>query len=168
MPEERIIVRFPALASAFGYAWSRLPPRSRLRRAVISRIVRLGYEAANRRDFDVVLAFFDRDFELHFDESPIGGFVPPDLMGVHRGHEAFLRVWDEAVASIDLKIEHHEVIDFGDRLLACGRQRGRGAASGIPVDEPVYQLFTLRRGMVIREEDFVDRDKALRAAGRPV
>jgi ketosteroid isomerase-like protein len=166
--DERLLIRSPALTRAFGYAWSRLPPKSRLRRAVVARITRLGYEAANRRDFDVVLAFFHPDYELHFDESPIGGFVPPDLVGAHRGHEAFLRVWKEAVQAFELRIEHDEVIDFGDRLLACGRQMGQGAASGIEVDQPVFQLFTLRRGLVIREEDFADRDKALAAASRRV
>jgi hypothetical protein len=28
----------------------------------------------------------------------------------------------------------------------------------------VYQLFTLRNGMVIRQQDFLDLDEALRAA----
>ena len=163
--DERIFIRFPAVARVFASAWTRLPPRSRLRRAIISRLSRLGCEAVNRRDFDVVLLFLDPEFEMRFDESPVGGFVPPDLVGVHRGHEAFLRIWQTAIQAINLRIEHEEVIDFGDRFLATGRQKGHGTGSGIPVDEPLFQLFTLRRGLVIREEDFVDRHKALEAAG---
>jgi ketosteroid isomerase-like protein len=163
--DERIFIRFPALVRVFGFAWTRLPPRSRLRRAIISRLSRLGCEAVNRRDFDLLLLFLDPEFEMRFDESPIGGFVPPDLVGVHRGHEAFLRIWETAIEAINLRIEHEEVIDFGEQFLAIGRQTGHGRASGIQVDEPLFQLFTLRHGLVIREEDFVDREKALEAAG---
>jgi hypothetical protein len=32
------------------------------------------------------------------------------------------------------------------------------------VSEPVFQLFTVRRGLVVRQEDFLDRSKALEAA----
>ena len=35
------------------------------------------------------------------------------------------------------------------------------------VSVPVYQLFTFRRGLVISQEDFLDRSKALDAAGQP-
>jgi ketosteroid isomerase-like protein len=162
--DERFFVRFPALFRAFVSAWFRLPPRSRLRRALTARISRQGCESANRRDFEVLLLGFDPDFEMRFDSSPVGGFVPPDLVGVHRGHEQFLRVWQAAIEAFDLKLEHEEVIDFGDRLLAVGRMTGQGVTSGITVNEPLFQLLTLRRGMVIRQEDFVDRGHALEAA----
>ena len=163
--DERILVRFPALFRVLASAWSRLPPRSRLRRALTSRISRQGCEAANRRDFELLLLSFDPDFEMRFDSSPVGGFVPPDLVGVHRGHEEFLRVWHAAIEAFDLKLEHEEVIDFGDRLLVAGRMTGQGTTSGVTVNEPLFQLLTLRRGMVIRQEDFVDRGHALEAAG---
>ncbi len=164
--DERILVRFPALVRLLAFAWSRLPPRSRLRRAFVSRIVRQGCEAANRRDFDLLLLYLDPEIEYHIDGSPVGGFVPPDLLGVHRGHEGYLRTWEAGIeASKDLRIEYEEVIDFGDRLLAAGRRTGHGSSSGIPVNQPLFQLFTLRRGLVIRQEGFTDRDKALEAAG---
>ena len=44
------------------------------------------------------------------------------------------------------------------------QQRGRGSGSGVVVSEPVFQLFTLRRGLVVRQEDFLDRSEALEAA----
>ena len=164
--DERILVRFPALVRVLASAWSRLPPRSRLRRAMASRIVRQGCEAANRRDFDLMLLIFDPEMEFHIGGSPAGGFVPPDLLGVHRGHEGYLRVFEAVIEAMeDHKLEHEEVIDFGDRLFAAGRQTGHGRSSGIPVDEPLFQVYTLRRGLVIRQEYFTNRDKALEAAG---
>jgi hypothetical protein len=32
--------------------------------------------------------------------------------------------------------------------------------------EPVFQSFTLRRGLVVRQEDFLDRSQALAAGAR--
>ena len=164
--DERIFVLFPALARILLSAWSRLPPRSRLRRAWLSRIMRQGCEAANRRDFRLLLLSIDPEIEYHANESPAGGFVLPDLLGVHRGHEGCLRVWEAMIEAIeDVKVVPEEVIDCGDRLLTAGRGTGHGSFSGVPVDAPLFQVYTLRRGLVIRQEDFADRDKALEAAG---
>ena len=117
--DERILVRFPALARLLLSAWARLPPRSRLHRA-----------------------------------------------GVHRGHEGYLRVWKSVIEVMDdFKFEPEEVIDQGDRLFVAVRQTGRGTSSGIPVDQSIFQVFTLRRGLAIRLQDFVDRAEALEAVG---
>jgi hypothetical protein len=37
----------------------------------------------------------------------------------------------------------------------------------VAVSEPVFQLFTFSRGLVIRQEDFLDRDEALEAVAGP-
>jgi ketosteroid isomerase-like protein len=164
--DERVFVRFPALARVFLSAWSRLPPRSRLRRAFLGRFLRQGYEAGNRRDFDFLLLGLDPEIEWHFDASRVGGFLPPDLLGVHRGHEGYLRAWEAALEAVDdFKVEPEEVIDMGDRLFIAIRQTGHGTSSGIPVEQSIFQVFTLQRGLVIRLEEFTDRDKALEAAG---
>jgi ketosteroid isomerase-like protein len=164
--DERILVRFPALARLLLSAWARLPPGSRLRRAFLGRFLRQGYEAGNRRDFDLLLLGIDPEIEFHFDASRVGGFLPPDLLGVHRGHEGYLRVWKSAIEVMDdFKFEPEEVIDLGDRLFVAARQTGRGTSSGIPVDQSIFQVFTLRRGLAIRLQDFVDRAQAFEAAG---
>jgi ketosteroid isomerase-like protein len=164
--DERVFVLFPALARTLLSAWSRLPPRSRLRRAWLSRTTRQGCEAVNRRDFDLLFVAFDPQMEMRFDDSPIGGFLPPDMLGVHHGHEGYRRLW-EAADEVweDLKLEFEEVIDFGARLVSSARYTGHGAMSGVPISQLVDQVFTLRRGLVFRQEDFTDRDKALEAAG---
>jgi ketosteroid isomerase-like protein len=164
--DERIFVLFPALFRALAFAWSRLPPRSALRRALTAHNFRQAYEAANRRDFDVLLLRADQEIEIQFDESPVRGLLPPDLVGVHRGHEGYVRVWEAGLeAAEDYRREPEEVIDFGDRVLVAGRQTGHGTSSGIPFDEPLLSLFTLRRGLVIRLKDFADRNNALEAVG---
>ena len=168
--DERVLVRFPVLFRGLAAAWSRLPARSRLRQGLTARFIRQGCEAANRRDFEVLLLSYEPNFEMRFDDGAVGGFLPPDLVGVQSGHHGFVRAWEAAIEGFhDLRIEHEEVLDFGDRLLAAGRMTGHGTSSGIAVDEPLFQLFTLRRGLVMRQEDFVDRDRAFAAAaaGRP-
>ena len=42
------------------------------------------------------------------------------------------------------------------------QQRGHGSGSGVAVSERAFQVFTLRAGLVIRQEDF-NRLKALEA-----
>ena len=164
--DERIFVRIPALVRVLASAWSRLSPASRLRRAILSRYFRRAFEAVNRRDFELFFLFLDPEIVFHFDESPVGGFVPPDLLGVHRGHEGYRRAWEAAdEAFADLRLEPEEVIDYGDRVLTACRYLGHGRASGITVNDPFFQLITLRRGLVIGQEDFADRAKALEAAG---
>ena len=57
------------------------------------------------------------------------------------------------------------MIDFGVRTLVTTRQSGHGSGSGVAVSQRVFQVFTYRDGLVIRQEDFADRSKALEAAG---
>jgi ketosteroid isomerase-like protein len=164
--DERIFVRFPALARVSFSVWSNLPPGSRLRRAWLSRIVRQGSEAANRRDFELLFLGFDPEIELELPESLAGGYVPPDLVGVHRGHNGYRRMWAGLMdVWEDLRLEPEEAIDLGDRLLLAGRVKGHARLSGIPIDQPLFQLFTLRRGLVIRQRDFAERSQAIEAAG---
>ncbi|HEY2602375.1 MAG TPA: nuclear transport factor 2 family protein [Thermoleophilaceae bacterium] len=162
--DQRIYVRLPALYRAGAAAASQLPLGSRLRRTLVARSVRLAYAAANRRDFDVVLLGLDPAFEYR----PAGDLMPPDLEPVFRGHDGYLELWRYWLdAFTDIRWEPEEILDFGDAFLVSTQQKGRGSGSGVAVSEPVFQLFALRRGLVLRQDDFLDRSQALAAAGRP-
>jgi ketosteroid isomerase-like protein len=165
--DERFFVRFPASYQLLADRLMRLPLGSRPRRLMLTRLGGRAAAAANRRDFDALLKYgFDPAIELELPESLVGGFVPPDLVGVHRGHEGYRRMWERLIeAWPDLKLEPEEVIDFGKRLLATVRLTGHGRHSGIPFEQRFFQVFTVRRGLVIRQKDFVDRNQALEAAG---
>ena len=160
----RVYVRLPALYRLLAAAFARLPTRSRLRRRVIARTVGLGYAAGNRRDFDVVLLGLDPGIEYR----PSVDLMPPDLEPVFYGHDGYLRLWRYWLdAFTGFGWQPEEILDCGgDLFLVRTRQRGRGSGSGVPVSEPVFQLFKLRRGLVVQQEDFLDRSKALEAAGR--
>jgi ketosteroid isomerase-like protein len=161
--DERLRVRFPTLSRLLADAVMRLPPRSRLRRLILARSVARVYAAANRRDLDLVLVGWDPGSEYH----PSGDLMPPDLEAVFYGHDGYLRLWRYWLDAFgDIRWDPEEILDLGDKLLVTTQQRGHGSGSGVAVSEPVFQLFTFRRGLVVRQEDFLDRSEALEAAGR--
>jgi SnoaL-like domain len=120
------------------------------------------YAAANRRDFEVVLLGWDPGSEYR----PSAELMPPDLEPVFHGHDGYLRLWRYWLDAFeDIRWDPEEMFDFGSQLLVTTQQRGQGSGSGVSVTEPVFQLFTLRRGLVVRQEDFLDRSEALEAVG---
>jgi hypothetical protein len=161
--DQRLAARSPALYRLLADSVLRLSPRSRLRRSVLARSVALAYAAANRRDFDLVLMGWDARSEYH----PSGDLLPPDLETVFYGHDGYLKLWRYWLDAFeDIRWDPQEILDFGDKFLVTTQQSGRGSGSGVVVSEPVFQLFTLRRGLVVRQQDFLDRSKALEAAAR--
>ena len=160
--DQRLVVRFPGLYRLVADGFMRLPPRSRLRRSMLVRTVGMAYAAANRRDFDLVLVGWDPASEYR----PSSDLMPPDLETIFYGHDGYRRLWRYWLDAFeDIRWDPEEILDFGDRFLVRAQQRGRGSGSGVAVSEPVFQLFTLRRGLVVRQEDFLDRSKALEAVG---
>jgi hypothetical protein len=127
---------------------------------MLARSVALAYGAANRRDFDVVLVGWDAGSEYR----PSPDLMPPDLEPSFHGHDGYRRLWRYWFDAIpDIHWDPEEILDFGDRFLVTTQQRGHGSSSGVPVNESVFQLFELRRGLVVRQEDFLDRSKAIEA-----
>jgi ketosteroid isomerase-like protein len=160
--EERVAIRLPALARVLGDAVTRLTPRSRLRRLLLTRRIRQAYAAQSRRDYEAVLAGWDPACEYR----PSRDLMPPDLEAVFYGHDGMRELWRYwRDAFQDIRWEPEEILDLGDKILVTAQQRGHGSGSGVAVSEPIFQLFTLRSGYVLRQEDFRDRSAALEAAG---
>lgn len=123
-------------------------------------IVRLGFEAANRRDIDSFVAYLDPGFE--FRSAIVSGAEGK----VYRGHEGARRwVADAAETFVQVTFEVAELRDLGDRVLALGRIRARGRGSGLELDTPCGWLCCLRNGKVVSAEGFLSREDALAAAG---
>jgi hypothetical protein len=157
--DERIIVRFPGLARLLLAAWARLPRHSRLRRVMLVRLVRHGFAAANRRDFDLLLIGLDPGIELH-------PMFPLDFDASYHGHDGYREAWRVILEAFeDVRLDPQELLDLGDRWLVTIEWSGHGAGSGVSIGQQGFQLSTLRRGLVVRQDDFVDRAKALEAAG---
>jgi ketosteroid isomerase-like protein len=79
------------------------------------------------------------------------------------GLERFYAMLDESWDDFQSVIEEYR--DLGDRVLALGRNRGRGKGSRVPVDGPSGALFEFRDGKIARIRLFLDHGEALRAAG---
>jgi ketosteroid isomerase-like protein len=161
--DEHLGVRFPGLLRWSGKALFRLPPRSRLRQTILARLITRAYAAANRRDFELILTANDPgSYEYH----PSADYLPPDMDTVYYGHDGYRRFWRQWLEAFeDIRWDPEEMIDFGAKTLVTTRQSGHGSGSGVAVSQPVHQVFTFRGGLVIRQEDFSDRSKALEAAG---
>lgn len=124
-------------------------------------IVQQIYDAYERGDYEATLRVLDEEIEF---------FAPPDLSGggeLVRGREAvgaavagWLGMWD------DYRFELRELLDAGEHVLATGWQTGRGKASGVAVFEEIFSVWTLRRGRVVGQRMFRDKQQALEAAGR--
>lgn len=50
-------------------------------------------------------------------------------------------------------------------MVVISRQHGRGATSGAGADLVLAQIGTVRDGQIVRVENYLDREKALGAAG---
>jgi ketosteroid isomerase-like protein len=141
----------------------RLGPHSRLRRATLRRQIRSGWDAAARRDFDLMLVRYSPDVEWEFDPD----FEALGLGGTFHGHEGALRMIDAfGEAWEGWEMEAQAVVDLGsDTFVGLGRFRMPGTVSGMEWDREYGQVLTIRDGLCVREQDFFGWDKALRAAG---
>jgi ketosteroid isomerase-like protein len=160
--DERLSVRWPGVYTALARAFLHLPPRSRLRRALLRRQVLSGWAAWTRGDLDLMLVRYAPDY--HFE--PQREMVTAGMRSVYRGHAGFR----EAAADLRDAWERAdltplELFDAGDVFVVLGHFQPRGGGSGIELDSPFGGVYSVERGLVVRERLFFDWDEALRAAG---
>jgi ketosteroid isomerase-like protein len=162
---ERLTLAAPRLARRVRVAVLRLPPTSPIRRALLVRVLSDVYESYNRRDWDAALAIAHPEFERH-STGPYGAIATLDMEAHSRGHEGYLRFMERWLESWEeFRLEPQEVIDFGDRVLVLVQRTGRGRHSGLSLDQPSADLFTLEGGWVVRYDDYWAREDALEPVG---
>ena len=122
-------------------------------------ITRRGIGAWNRGDWDALWALGGGDIVIVAPEEwPEAGTVS-GREAVEAQFERLKESWEEERVEID------ELIDAGDRVLCLYRWVVRGKGSGVELEMPMANLFTVRGGSVVRIEFFTDQPKALEAAG---
>jgi ketosteroid isomerase-like protein len=133
--------------------------------------VQRAFEIFNRyRETDRSREERDRAFEV-FAELATQDFEyvePPEWpgAGVHRGLDEYREVLEgffEALSQMTAEIE--ETFDAGDRVVVFVRWRARGTSSGAEWEMRPGQVFTLRDGKIAKQEVYLDRSRALEAAG---
>lgn len=89
-----------------------------------------------------------------------------DSDGVVVGRDAVItanrRYWG---AWEDYHLDAEELIAAGPSVVCVVHERGRGKGSGAPVERRWAQVWTFRRGRVVRWELFGDKADALEAVG---
>jgi ketosteroid isomerase-like protein len=124
--------------------------------------LKAGIEAINRRDWDALLEGLDPDVEWYpASSTPWAGGAT-----VYRGHEE-VRQWFESVAEVFTEVhsEFPEIRDLGDRVVAIGKIRARGDASGAETETTVAYLFEYENEKATRVWSYLDPRQALEAAG---
>jgi len=121
--------------------------------------VRRGIDAWNRGDLDEWLAGFAPEAELH----TTGRF--PDR-GVYRGRAGLERYWAEIHEDVEeMSLSISDLRASGDRVFQAVTVRGQGKRGKVPLEQPIWFVTTLRDGLAVRVENYIDRAEALEAAG---
>lgn len=121
-----------------------------------------GLEAYNRRDAEALVEELDAEVEWH----PALLVMLGGEATVYRGHEGvreMLSDVDDALA--DIHAEFSEIRDPGDQIVAIGRIRTRGKASGAVTESPLGYVADFRNGKVTRIRTYLDPWEALEVAG---
>jgi ketosteroid isomerase-like protein len=159
--DERLFVRFPALFRLFADRLARLPPRSRLRRLMLTRSAARSLAAVNRRDLEVFLLAFEDDIDYRAAQGAL------DDRGPIHGKDAlraYVQDWFDTFD--DFRQEPVEFIDAGeDTFIAVLRVSGRAKLSGVETELTFAVVYTVRDGKILRGREYWTRDEALKAAG---
>jgi hypothetical protein len=162
--DQRIAIRFPRLYAASLRLLARLPPTSRVRQVLLSRMIRLTVEAYNRRDLVAVAVGFHPDLEYYpYREFVEAGLAEPCYHGPS-GYRSYITATYD-VWGTEVRLYPTELIDLGDRLMLLADMPMRAQGSGIPLAETYATIATLKDGQVIRQRDFLNQAEALEAAG---
>jgi ketosteroid isomerase-like protein len=117
----------------------------------------------NARDADATKALCDEEIEWR-PAVTAGGAIEG---AVYRGLDGMVRYFEEVdsgFAEMRFETERLDEIE-GGRVLFRGRVIARGARSGVPIDVPVWGLWTVRRGKLTKGVAFLTEQEALEAVG---
>ena len=117
--------------------------------------MRRAYKAIARGETEAALELIDRDVEVR--DRP----EAPDPQTYH-GHEgvrdALQATWDTFEM---VEFEPQQFVEIGDRIVVVIRMRGRGKGSGVPVEDRIAHLWTMRDGKAWRLQVYSDPDRAI-------
>ena len=123
---------------------------------------RRGLDAGNRGDVDRLLQELDPAVEWHSALHALMGGEQTVFRG-HDGVREMLADLNETFGEIQIEIS--EIRDLGDGLVAIGRNRARGTASGVETETPLALVTEIRNGKTISVRGYLDPAEALAAVG---
>ena len=160
---DRVVVRFPRIArAALALGMRFTTPRSWIRRDGLKRVLRSGWAAAPRKDWELMLT--------RYSPGVVWG-IPEEFQGLgfaesYHGHQGLREGFEQFAEAFEAwEIRPERAMDFGDRVLTLGEFWGKARASGVEMRQDFSQLVALRRGLVIRDQFFYSWEQGLQAAG---
>jgi ketosteroid isomerase-like protein len=118
-----------------------------------------GADAFSRHDLDAFLAICDPDVEL------VSRHLQLEGSGHLRGHAAVRRWWELLLAVYpDFTSEIDEVQDLGDVTVARQHFRGKGATSGVQMEQRQWIVTKWRRNKVVWTRSCPTEAEALEVA----
>jgi ketosteroid isomerase-like protein len=123
--------------------------------------LRSGYAALSRGDYEAVRELLDPKILLR--DRP----EAPDARSYH-GYEGMLvTLRDTSESFEDFRLDPQQFFEHADKVVVILSMTGRGRTSGVPVEERIAHLWTLRDGLAIELRAFTDPADALEVAGLP-
>jgi ketosteroid isomerase-like protein len=123
-------------------------------------VVRQGFEAMTTGDIDDILAFVHPDFEV---DIPPELSAEPDIYRGHAGVRRYFQSFQDAMS--DIRFQPERVWDVGDKVVVALRVTAKGKETGIPVEQQLAQVWTVRDGQAIKAETYPTQSEALEAVG---
>ena len=121
-----------------------------------------GLDRFNSGDVERILAFVDPGFEVSI---PRELSAEPDTYRGHEGVRRYFETFDEAMA--DIRFHAERVWDAGEDLVVQLRLTATGRQTGIPVEQRVFLVWTIRDGRALRVQTYPLLQQALASAGLP-
>jgi ketosteroid isomerase-like protein len=125
------------------------------------KFVRRLFEEVNRGDVDALVARLPTEFEM---VVPAGMGVEPRT---YRGPEGFRRWFNSFSEIMELRVESHDFVAVGDRVVAPHTLHARGRETGIDTEQYTVHVWHFCDGKAEMLEVFATLDEALEAARRP-
>ena len=123
-------------------------------------IVRRAWKVWSEGGVDAAQHYFAEDCAVEgIPEAPGFGILHgPE--GLRERERIFFDAW------VDVALEPVEFIDAGgNAVVVVSAMSGRGRGSGTPLDAPVFFVYEIRDGRIVRDQTFTSRSQALEAAG---
>jgi len=123
--------------------------------------LRSGYDALGRGDYEAIRSLLDPEIVLR-DRPEV-----PDARS-YLGYEGMLTTLRDTSDSFeDFRLTPERFFEHGDKVVVVLSMTGRGRTSGVPVEERIAHVWTLKEGLAVELRAFTDAADALEAAGLP-
>ena len=119
-------------------------------------IVRRALEVSTRRDDEATFALYDPEVEIR---GQVDGDTYRGLTRVRMYFQDWFAAWH------DFSTDAEEWIDAGEDVVVALHVRARGRQSGVPVDQRIWHVWTLRDRKLWRLRIYATRAEALEAVG---